>query len=274
MSITSLARRTRNMFACSAFGHDMPAPEELQGVDVLARQHAPHTDAEGDREDHRQHDVVVARHFEDHGDGGHHRAGAAADHRSHADHGKGGTLMAAADAGRTSAAAKAPPIVAPINRDGEKIPPEEPDPRLSEVASSLQTKQQEQKSRASQLAERGSPGSSRSRRLRRSNGQSAASARTSTRRPAACRMHGASSAPVILSKRSSNEVQAADKASGGDAGDDAEQRIKAERDRRGGVDAAAAPDAGRRRPAAGRRTAARRTSPCRWRSRPAERCGR
>jgi hypothetical protein len=35
-------------------------------------------------------------------------------------------------------AANARPIVAPMNSDGEKIPPEEPDPRLSEVASSLQ----------------------------------------------------------------------------------------------------------------------------------------
>ena len=36
-------------------------------------------------------------------------------------------------------AAKAPPSVAPMNSDGEKMPPDEPEPRLSEVASSLQT---------------------------------------------------------------------------------------------------------------------------------------
>ena len=69
--------------------HDVPAPEELQGVDVLARQQAPHADAERDGEDHRQDDVVVARHLEDHRDSGHHRAGAAAHHRSHPDHGEG-----------------------------------------------------------------------------------------------------------------------------------------------------------------------------------------
>ena len=32
---------------------------------------------------------------------------------------------------------KAPPIVAPMNSDGEKMPPEAPEPRLTEVAQSL-----------------------------------------------------------------------------------------------------------------------------------------
>ena len=40
---------------------------------------------------------------------------------------------------RRQRAAKAPPSVAPMNSDGEKMPPDEPEPRLSEVASSLQT---------------------------------------------------------------------------------------------------------------------------------------
>ena len=77
------------MFACKRLRDDVPAAEQLHGVDVLARQQAPHADAERDRQDHRQDDVVVARHLEDHRDGGHRRAGAAADHRAHADHGKG-----------------------------------------------------------------------------------------------------------------------------------------------------------------------------------------
>ena len=34
--------------------------------------------------------------------------------------------------------AKAPPIVAPMKSDGEKIPPEAPEPRLTVVANSLQ----------------------------------------------------------------------------------------------------------------------------------------
>ena len=38
-----------------------------------------------------------------------------------------------------SAAAKAPPIAAPMNSEGEKMPPEEPEPRLTEVANSLAT---------------------------------------------------------------------------------------------------------------------------------------
>lgn len=38
-----------------------------------------------------------------------------------------------------SNAANAPPIVAPIYSDGEKMPLEEPEPRLSGVASILQT---------------------------------------------------------------------------------------------------------------------------------------
>ena len=51
---------------------------------------------------------------------------------------KDGMSMANGTWSAESMAANAPPIVAPINSDGEKIPPEEPDPRLSEVASSLQ----------------------------------------------------------------------------------------------------------------------------------------
>jgi hypothetical protein len=35
-------------------------------------------------------------------------------------------------------AAKPPPSVAPMNKDGEKMPPDEPEPRLSEVANALQ----------------------------------------------------------------------------------------------------------------------------------------
>ena len=35
------------------------------------------------------------------------------------------------------AAPKAPPMVAPMNSDGEKMPPEAPEPRLTEVAHNL-----------------------------------------------------------------------------------------------------------------------------------------
>ena len=66
--------------------NQVAAPEQLQRVDALGRQQAAHAEAERHGEDHRQHDVVVARHLEDHRDGGHRRAGAAADHRPHADH--------------------------------------------------------------------------------------------------------------------------------------------------------------------------------------------
>ena len=40
--------------------------------------------------------------------------------------------------------AKPPPSVAPMNSDGEKMPPEAPEPRLSEVASELRDEQQRQ----------------------------------------------------------------------------------------------------------------------------------
>ena len=40
--------------------------------------------------------------------------------------------------GDGSSPANAPPSVAPMNSDGEKMPPDEPEPRLNDVASSLQ----------------------------------------------------------------------------------------------------------------------------------------
>ena len=69
--------------------NEMAAADQLDRVDILLRQQAPHADGEGDRDDDRHHQVVVARHLEDHGDGGHGGAGAAADHGGHADHGEG-----------------------------------------------------------------------------------------------------------------------------------------------------------------------------------------
>ena len=100
----------------------MAAADQLQRVDVLARQHAAHAEAHRDREDHRQHDVVVARHLEDHRHGGHHRAGAAADHRAHADHGEGGHARRRPGSQRVEQRRrKPPPRVAPMNSDGEKI---------------------------------------------------------------------------------------------------------------------------------------------------------
>ena len=94
-----------------------------------------------DREDHRQHDVIIERHLEDHRHRGHCRAGAAADHRPHADHREGRHVnRQAGQQGRQrrEGAAK----VAPMNSDGEKMPPDEPAPRLSEVAASLHDEQQ------------------------------------------------------------------------------------------------------------------------------------
>ena len=49
--------------------------------------------------------------------------------------------------------AKAPPIVAPMNSEGEKIPPDEPEPRLTVVANSLQTNNSASSQAARQLAE-------------------------------------------------------------------------------------------------------------------------
>jgi hypothetical protein len=50
---------------------------------------------------------------------------------------KAGTLSGVMTPAELSRAAKAPPSVAPMNSDGEKMPPEDPEPRLSDVASSL-----------------------------------------------------------------------------------------------------------------------------------------
>ena len=44
-------------------------------------------------------------------------------------------------------------MVAPMNSEGEKMPPEEPEPRLSEVASSLQTNSSSSRPGRRQLAE-------------------------------------------------------------------------------------------------------------------------
>jgi hypothetical protein len=52
---------------------------------------------------------------------------------------KAGTLMSSGTSRAVRADAKAPPIVAPMNSDGEKIPPDEPEPRLVVVANGLQT---------------------------------------------------------------------------------------------------------------------------------------
>ena len=93
-SITSSAWRTRNMLACSAFGDHMAARDQLDGVDVLARQQPPHADAQRHRDDDRHDDVVVARHLEDHGDRGHRSASAATHHRRHADDGAGDRIDA------------------------------------------------------------------------------------------------------------------------------------------------------------------------------------
>ena len=41
-----------------------------------------------------------------------------------------------------TSAPKAPPSVAPMNSEGEKMPPDAPEPRLIEVAASLRDKEQ------------------------------------------------------------------------------------------------------------------------------------
>ena len=47
------------------------------------------------------------------------------------------TPMPSTGANRFTRTPKAPPSVAPMNKDGEKIPPDAPDPRLIEVAAIL-----------------------------------------------------------------------------------------------------------------------------------------
>ena len=49
---------------------------------------------------------------------------------------KAGRLIGMPGAIARMSPANAAPIVAPMNRDGEKMPPDEPEPRLSEVAAS------------------------------------------------------------------------------------------------------------------------------------------
>ena len=60
---------------------------------------------------------------------------------------KAGRLDGSAGKARPTTAAKAPPSVAPMNSDGEKMPPDEPEPRLSDVASELAQKQQRKQPR-------------------------------------------------------------------------------------------------------------------------------
>ena len=50
-------------------------------------------------------------------------------------------------------APNAPPMVAPMNSDGEKIPPDDPEPRLVEVAQQLCDKQQKKQRRQAKAAE-------------------------------------------------------------------------------------------------------------------------
>ena len=98
----------------------------------------PYTGRDG--ENHRHDDVVFAGHLKGHGDGSHYGACATADHGSHSHHGESGN----ADWQRErrcpcSSAAKPPPKVAPMKRDGEKMPPDDPEPKLIDVATALQT---------------------------------------------------------------------------------------------------------------------------------------
>jgi hypothetical protein len=51
-------------------------------------------------------------------------------------------------------APKAPPNVAPIKSEGEKMPPDEPEPRLNEVAVSLQTKSNPRRGAVARLPSR------------------------------------------------------------------------------------------------------------------------
>jgi hypothetical protein len=52
---------------------------------------------------------------------------------------KAGMLRGIGKPAAVRSAAKPPPSVAPMNKEGEKMPPDEPDPRLVDVASALQT---------------------------------------------------------------------------------------------------------------------------------------
>src|SRR5579872_7072564 len=50
-----------------------------------------------------------------------------------------GTLRGGINPVLFSAAANAPPSVAPMNSEGEKMPPDDPEPRLKDVATSFET---------------------------------------------------------------------------------------------------------------------------------------
>ena len=56
---------------------------------------------------------------------------------------KAGTLSCSGRAA-LNRAAKAPPRVAPMKSEGEKMPPDEPEPRLSDVANALSRQEPEQ----------------------------------------------------------------------------------------------------------------------------------
>ena len=70
---------------------------------------------------------------------------------------KAGTLTSTAGNNICASAPNAPPSVAPMNSEGEKIPPDEPEPRLSEVAGSLARKQQRQEGRRASRRPAGCP---------------------------------------------------------------------------------------------------------------------
>ena len=141
---------------------------------------------------------------------------------------KAGTLTPAEGSSRFASAAKAPPRVAPMNSDGEKIPPDEPEPRLSDVASSFADEQQRQERHAADGRPTGHPGPSHSRRLRRGSDRRGAKRDTSgadqTHTERVSQIGILESLEFLLC-----QMQAADEPGRPDAHDNAEKRIEAER---------------------------------------------
>src|SRR6516164_10636994 len=110
----------------------MAPADQLNRIDVLVRKDPSDTNADGDRYNHWHENVVVPCHFKDHGR--HQPLPPCQRLRSPERSASAREIVFAQKVPR------APPRVAPIKSEGEKIPPDEPEPRLRHVAASLQAK--------------------------------------------------------------------------------------------------------------------------------------
>ena len=138
---------------------------------------------------------------------------------------KAGRLTGAPGNSDVTSAAKAAPSVAPMNSDGEKMPPEEPEPRLIEVASSLATASTSRRRRR-ELAVQGGL----DRRVADALDEVMPVRQPEARTSATPTMQHAQSVAQIaaadLIEDIFQPVQGAHEARRGDAGDGAEQRVE------------------------------------------------